>query len=235
MRYNRDKTNVIQGGHITAMKLDYDLGQMPADIARHTTHRVFLPGTAVVSKGGRADHVYIIIKGNVRVSNEFISGQRYTFAAMGPLELIGDLEVLADQPVYSATCEATVSCECIGMSAATFLRWIKSDSDFAFAVSRQLAAKMYPTSNENGRIKFQPSLERLHDYLKNRLGDIDTDLFILHTSRQQIADDIGTSVKTVNRGVAKLKEAGLIGLLHGKITLDRQQQAEMQLPFDEEE
>ena len=229
------RKTVQGGGHSSVMKLDYNLDKMPEEIAKHTTHRVFLPGSAVVSKGGAADRVYIILKGNVRVSNEFISGQRYTFASMGTLELIGDLEVLADQPVYSATCEATVSCECIGMSAATFLRWIRSDSDFAFAVSRQLAAKMYPTSNENGRIKFQPSLERLHDYLKKRLGDIDTDLFILHTSRQQIADAIGTSVNTVNRGVAKLKEAGLIGLLHGKITLNRQQQAEMQLPFEEED
>ena len=131
--------------------------------------------------------------------------------------------------------EAATTCEVIAMSAETFLHWMKLDSDFAIAVAQQLAAKMYPTSNENGRIKFQPSLERLHSYLLKRLGDIDTDLFILHTSRQQIADDIGTSVKTVNRGVTKLKEAGLIGLLHGKITIDREQQDLLRQAFEDAE
>ena len=166
------------------MKLEYPLDKMPAEILRHTTRKIFLPGTAVVSKGGRAEHVYLILKGSIRVSNEFISGQRYTFARLDTMELIGDLEVLASQAVYSATCEATVSCECLSMSAATFMHWMKIDSAFAVAVARQLASKMYPTSNENGRIKFQPSLDRLHDYLCKRLGDIDTDLFILHTSRR---------------------------------------------------
>ena len=213
------------------MKLEYPLDKMPAEILRHTTRKIFLPGTAVVSKGGRAEHVYLILKGSIRVSNEFISGQRYTFARLDTMELIGDLEVLASQAVYSATCEATVSCECLSMSAATFMHWMKIDSAFAVAVARQLASKMYPTSNEAGRVKFQPSQERFEEYLAKRLGDIETDLFILHTSRQQIADDIGTSVKTVNRGVTKLKEAGLIGLLHGKITLTREQQVRIQDPF----
>ncbi|MBQ2136546.1 MAG: winged helix-turn-helix domain-containing protein, partial [Selenomonas sp.] len=101
------------------------------------------------------------------------------------------------------------------------------DNDFALAVAQLLAAKMYPTSNEAGRVKFLPSLNRLQTYLLKRLGDIDTDLFILHTSRQQIADDIGTSVKTVNRGVVKLKDEGLITLLHGKITMNKTQQVAM--------
>ena len=216
------------------MTLEEMFTHMPEDIARHTTRKVFLPGTAIVSKGGRADRIYLLTKGTMRVSNEFVTGQRFTFGKLDVADLIGDLEILAGQERFAATCEAATTCEVIAMSAETFLHWMKLDSDFAIAVAQQLAAKMYPTSNENGRIKFQPSLERLHSYLLKRLGDIDTDLFILHTSRQQIADDIGTSVKTVNRGVTKLKEAGLIGLLHGKITLNRDQQEKLRRLLNEE-
>lgn len=206
------------------MQLDYMLEHMPEEIRRLTSRRIFLPGEAVVRKGERADHVYILTKGSTRVSNEFASGQRYTFARQNVPDLIGDLEVLAGQPIFSTTNEALTTCEVISMTAETFLQWMQLDNHFSFAVARLLAAKMYPTSNENGRIKFQPSLERLQHYLLKRLGDIDTDLFILHTSRQQIADDIGTSVKTVNRGVTKLKDAGLISLIHGKIAIDKAQQ-----------
>ena len=205
------------------MKLEYLIEHMPEDIKRQTTHKVFLPGESLMRKGERATHVYLLTRGSTRVSNEFASGQRYTFASLDTPDLIGDLEVLSGQGAYAASNEAVTTCEVIAMSAETFLQWMRMDSEFALTVAQMLAAKMYPTSNEAGRVKFLPSLERLHSYLIKRLGTIEADTFILHTSRQQIADDIGTSVKTVNRGVAKLKEAGLIGLLHGKISINKEQ------------
>ncbi len=216
------------------MKLEYFLDHMPEEIQRQTTHKIYLPGETIVRKGEEVKHVYLLQKGETRVSNEFASGQRYTFASLDSSDLIGDLEVLASQKLYSASNEAVSTTEAIVMRAETFLQWMQIDNDFALAVAQQLAAKMYPTSNEAGRIKFLPSLHRLHSYLLKRLGDIETDLFILHTSRQQIADDIGTSVKTVNRGVIKLKEAGFISLLHGKITLDKKQQQMLKETFSEE-
>ena len=216
------------------MKLDYMLEHMPEEIRQHVTKRTFQPGETVVRKGERADHIYLITAGRLRVSNEFESGQRYTFASLAVPDIIGDLEVLAGQECFAATNEAVTECQVLSMTAETFLHWMRTDNDFAVAVARLLAAKMYPTSNEAGRVKFQPSQERFEEYLAKRLGDIETDLFILHTSRQQIADDIGTSVKTVNRGVVKLKEAGLISLLHGKITINKEQQQALKDTFPEE-
>lgn len=215
------------------MKLEDILERIPEHIRRQMAPKVFLPGQTIVQKGQHADHVFLLTKGSTRVSNEFASGQRYTFSSLAVPDLIGDLEVLAGQELYAASNEAVSTCEVLAMSAETFLQWMRCDSEFALGVAQMLAAKMYPTSNEAGRVKFQPSLERLHSYLVKRLGTIDTSLFILHTSRQQIADDIGTSVKTVNRGVAKLKEAGLISLLHGKIAISKEQQKALHDAFEE--
>ena len=113
------------------------------------------------------------------------------------------------------------------MTADTFKKWMRRDNHFACAIAQLLASKMYPTSNENGQIKFQPSIQRLQEYLVKRLDLAPSDQFVLHTSRQQIADDIGTSVKTVNRGVSKLRDAGLITLLHGKIAISVEQQEKL--------
>ena len=206
------------------MKLEYMLDHIPENIRQHTTKRTFQPGDVVVRKGEKADHVYLLTAGKLRVSNEFESGQRYTFASLEVPDLMGDLEVLAGQEHFAATNEAITECQMLSMSAETFMQWMRTDNDFAVAVAQLLASKMYPTSNEVGRVKFQPSQERFEEYLAKRLGDIETDLFILHTSRQQIADDIGTSVKTVNRCVTKMRDEGGLSLLHGKITLNREQQ-----------
>lgn len=206
------------------MKLAYLLENMPEAISRKISHRTFYPGETIVSKGEHATSIYIITHGTMRVSNEFASGQRFTFGALEVPDLICDLEVLAGQKYCAATCEAATTCEVLSMSIETFYAWMHTDNSFAIAVAELLAAKMFPTSNEAGRIKFLPSHERLHGYLLKKLGSLDTELFILHTGRQEIADDIGTSVKTVNRCVTKLKEAGLIDILHGKITIDKAQQ-----------
>ncbi|MBE6102088.1 MAG: Crp/Fnr family transcriptional regulator [Selenomonas ruminantium] len=216
------------------MKLDYMLDHMPDTIRQQTIRRTFQPGEIVVRKGDKADHVYLLMAGKLRVSNEFESGQRYTFASLEVPDLMGDLEVLAGQEHFAATNEAITECQVLSMSAETFMHWMRVDNDFAVAVAQLLASKMYPTSNEAGRVKFQPSQERFEEYLAKRLGDIETDLFILHTSRQQIADDIGTSVKTVNRCVTKMRDDGDLALLHGKITLNRDQQEKLRRLLNEE-
>lgn len=220
---NRFATN--QEGVLPALKLDYMLDHMPDSIRAITTQRTFAPGEAIVRKGDEAKHVYLLTEGNICVSTEFASGQRYNFGKLDVPDLIGDLEVLAGQPYFSATCEARTTCHVIAMTAATFLQWMRSDATFALAVAQLLAAKMYPTSQEAGLVKFLPSLDRFESYLLKCLGDVHTKTFVLHTSRQQIADDIGTSVKTVNRSVAKLRDDGLISLVHGKIVLNEEQQA----------
>jgi len=209
------------------LKLEQVIEFMPESIRAKISHRTFRPGEFVVRKGERADHVYILTKGTTRVSNEFASGQRYTFAHQTVPDLIGDLEVLAGQEYFSATNEAVMECEVIAMTADTFKKWMRRDNHFACAIAQLLASKMYPTSNENGQIKFQPSIQRLQEYLVKRLDLAPSEQFVLHTSRQQIADDIGTSVKTVNRGVSKLRDAGLITLLHGKIAISVAQQEKL--------
>ena len=197
---------------------------MPEPIRRRAVKRTFRPGDILIQKSEPASRVYLLVDGTTRVSNEFESGQRYTFSRNTAPQILGELEVLGHQPRYATTNEAMTPCTVYALPPTAFYDWMRSDCEFAIYVAELLASKMYPTASENGKIKFLPSTQRLEAYLLERLGGIETDLFVLHTSRQQIADDIGTSVKTVNRGVAKLKEEGLITLTHGKITLTRAQQ-----------
>ena len=196
---------------------------MPETIRQRIVKRVFRPGEALMRKGEPVTHVYLLTSGATRVSNEFESGHRYTFAQIDAPDILGDLEALSHQESYATTNEALTQCTVYALTIDTFYAWLREDNAFAIRVAELLAIKMYPTSDENGRIKFLPSVLRLENYLLRRIGGVDTDLFVLHTGRQEIADDIGTSVKTVNRGVTKLKEAGLIGLSHGKITISREQ------------
>ena len=210
-----------------------EVAAMPPQIRRQTAKKSIASHEAIVLKGDDADHVFILLKGEVRVLNEFASGQRYSFAEYGAPSFIGEYEVMADQPVYATTNEAITPCELILMRADLFIEWVRGSASLAFLLARIIAAKSYPTSNENGRIKFLPGLQKLQNYLIKRYDASGTAPFILREDRQQIADEIGTSIKTVNRSVAGLKEENLIGLLHGKITITPEQYHSLQRAFQD--
>lgn len=205
------------------MDLTYFINHMPDKIRRCAVQRLFTPGEAVTRQSEPVSYIYLLTVGTTRVFTEFESGQRYTFARnKGPI-LLGELEVLSHQAIYATTNEAITNCIVYAFTPKAFYDWMRADIDFAIYVAEHIATKMYPTSMENGRIKFQPSTLRLENYLLRMMGDIDTNCFLLHTTRQQIADAIGTSTKTVNRSVDKLKQDGRISLTRGKIQINREQ------------
>ena len=208
-----------------------EVAAMPLSIRRQTAKKSIAPHEAIVLKGDDADHVFILLKGDVRVLNEFSSGQRYSFAEYSAPSFIGEYEVMAEQSVYATTNEAITRCELISMRAEVFIEWVQGSASLAFLLARIIAEKSYPTSNENGRIKFLPGLQKLQSYLLKRYDAFAPVPFILREDRQQIADEIGTSIKTVNRSVTSLKEENLIGLLHGKITITPEQYTSLQRAF----
>ena len=199
------------------------LAAMPEEIRRQTCRKKLSPGEAIMLKGGEIRHLYVLLKGTVRVSNEFMDGHRYSFTHFSAPSFVGEVEILASQPHYAATVETATACEVLTMSSETFLQWVQSSTAMAFLAARIVAEKMYPTSNEHGTIKFVPGRQRLVEYLAGSCQPTGTSPYTLKKRRQDIADAIGTSIKTVNRCAAELKAEGAISLVHGKITISQEQ------------
>ena len=215
------------------MQLSDAIATLPEYIRRHVTQKNIAPAETILLKGSEVAHVYILQQGFVRVSNDFINGHRYSFAEFGPPSLIGEVEVLAGQSRSAATVEAITACKVLSLPAVTFLHWLHGDVEIALLLARLVAAKFYPTSNNNGTIKFIPALQKLESYLLQAYESTAANRtkFILHKGRQQIADEIGTSIKTVNRCTNELKTAGFISLLHGKISINPAQQQKLYETF----
>ncbi len=196
--------------------LDF-VNAMPEKVRHQTIKKNITPGETIVMKGGKVCHIYILLRGTVSVSNEFVNGHRYTFAEFDAPSLIGEVEALADQPGYAATIEAVTPCLVFSMDTAAFMLWLEEDPGFALLLAKLIAQKMYPTSNNNGSIKFMPSRQKVIAYLLESYDG--SELFLLAKSRQQIADEIGTSVKTVNRCINFLKTNFAVTIMRGKVTI----------------
>lgn len=52
----------------------------------------------------------------------------------------------------------------------------------------------------------------------------DFDSCVIRRTREEIHEETGISVKTLNRTIRKLKESGMVGITKGKVTMDEAQQ-----------
>ena len=89
-----------------------------------------------------------------------------------------------------------------------------------------IARKSWPISDEYGQIKYMTVQSRLLSYLQKNLPACDVAVRF-PMRRQDIADAIGTSLKTVNRSVDRLRAEGLLSLDRGKLALTPEQCAKI--------
>lgn len=198
------------------------LSAMPETYRRRLVERPYRKDTPIVLKGEAPTCIFFLLEGKGRVSNEFEDGRRYSFAELVAPDIVGEYEAMAGAPAYAATCETTTPCRIVEMAASDFCAWLREDGAAAYEIACLIARKSYPTSNMAGGIKYTTTEQRLAAFLLRRLSGM-TGNIRLSSSRQEIADEIGTSVKTVNRTIAKMREEGKIDILHGKLVVTEEQ------------
>ncbi|MGB7605958.1 MAG: Crp/Fnr family transcriptional regulator [Lutisporaceae bacterium] len=197
---------------------------MPQSLYQHL-HYLEIPARKVlVHEKYPADKVYILLSGSIQVINQKASGEVYAFARFSPLEIFGEFEAFSGSEYYRGTLTSITPCKLLSMNREFFLQWMQQDVAALFSRTCIIARKL----------TIQASNERLFFFLSAR------DRLILHfceyyeklasnkvcqiqTTRQQISDEIGFCVKTVNRCIKKLTEENLISLKKRMIIISEKQ------------
>lgn len=224
---------IILSNDLSSNPLDDLLSRMPEEIRRRSSVRTIAAGETITKKGGEANCVFILLKGEARVVNEFPNGERYIFAQITSKDFIGEVENLADETEYSSNVEAITDCKIMVLAAKSFSRWFEQDPLILMAISKIIAKKLYLTSSQTGTVKFYSGIHKLQAYIIRYCSNIKAEeTFLINRNRQQIADEIGTSVKTVNRSIQKLKANGLLLVKRGKIHISTDQYTNMLAEID---
>lgn len=112
------------------------------------------------------------------------------------------------------------------ISRADFEEWIKKDIHFLYLVSQKIALKLYRSSSNRGAKLFYPPHFLLLDYLiqyaqKEKISK--DKVFVLKKTREELHEELGIGVKTLNRTIPKLKEDKVISIVKGKISMTYEQ------------
>jgi len=139
-----------------------------------------------------------------------------------PIDFVGEVTILAGKPRTSVTIETTTACTVLYFSRKDFENWIEQDIHFLRLVSQKVAYKLYRSSYNRGNRLFYPPQHLLLLYFLRYIEDCHSN--VIRRTREEIHEETGISVKTLNRTIRKLKESGLVGITKGKVTLNASQQ-----------
>lgn len=185
-------------------------------------------------KDSPLDRVGVLCEGGLRVVNEFASGNAFMIEHTEPVDFIGDVTVLAGRPKVSVTIETCCPSTVLFFTRTDFEFWMERDPHLVREMARKVAGKLYQSSYGRGKELFFSSPRRLMEYLFRETAGA-AELVRLSATRQQMAEELGMSLKTVDRTVSKLRQEGLLTVQRGKICISSDQRERMAERLDWEE
>lgn len=175
--------------------------------------------------------IWILIEGQVRGIEEQSSGDVYVFSEFQAPELFGEMEGLAGTFSYKATLVTSTDCQFIVMPMENYLNWIRNDAEALFLRTRSIMSFIMEQTKSERSYLFLDGINRLilfmteyyRKYAKNATC-------LVQMKRQEIADQIGFSLRTINRAIKKLSEDELI-TKNGREIIISEKQYEQLLGF----
>jgi len=204
------------------------LKTIPPDIARVLSVSTAETGTVLAYAGNEFNTVYLLLSGVIHLSFTLNSEFIYVFASIKAINILGETESFTHHPIYKASVVCHTKCQYIAMSKDLFLNWMKSDPSALYRMTEHIAGK-YSNQVRQDRILLSASGENRFIYLLIKYYHIHSEDGVckISTPKENLADEICVSVKTISRCIAKLKEERLISTRGHDLVLTQSQFEEL--------
>lgn len=180
--------------------------------------------TKFISANEPCNEVWILVEGHVRATEEQISGDVYVFTEFQAPEFFGEMEGIGGVTSFRVTLMTITDCKFLIMPMISYLNWIRNDSEALFLRVRAMTRRTLEESKNNHTYLFLDGINRLMVYMTQCYRKYeDNKICMMQIKRQQIADETGYSVKTINRSIKKLAESGLVTLEGRTIIISERQ------------
>ena len=196
-------------------------------------------GQSAYSPGDRADRVFFVRSGRVKIVRTSASGAEAIVGIRTAGDAFGELTSV-DEGVRATSAIALEPTEADAVSAAAFAAAIEADVALARAFARGMARRLAAAEHELAELMGKSVAGRLVDVL-GRLaaehgvsGPGGTVRIGMNLTHKDLADLIGTSRETLTKELNVLADVGLLRVAHKTITLVQPQAFPFaRRPFDE--
>lgn len=185
-------------------------------------------GVTFVTENAPVDMVYIVGEGMIKGLDYRIFGIKFDFMHFGGIYAMGGMEVVMDLERYQTTLQTVTPCVMITIPKAQFSKWLQNDIKALKQEAKAVGSYLLEESRRNRALLFLQGSDRLSMLLIDKYQrEAQTGSLRITETRQELAEESGLCVKTINRSVKKLEEDGLLTRTGNHITMNQNQYRKM--------
>lgn len=178
----------------------------------------------IAMMGEEITHIIFLVHGTLWAREDFKTGDKLYFNRFRSPEIFGEMELLAGQNTYAATLMAESRCEFVQIPVEDYKTYLLENPEFLYhrchlilkrVLKEQAKSRMHMVMNATDRIK-----ALLVYYYEEAYGDTVKELRI---TRQQLADETGFAVKTINRSIKQLEDDGYLEIIGHRMRISDDQ------------
>jgi len=184
------------------------------DLEKKILWKSYKRGERLFQEGDKAERMFVIASGRVKVVKEFQSGKNAIMGIFGEGATVAEIAVIDKLP-YPASAIALEETCAVAIPAACFIDFLKKNPDSLIQMIVGLGFRLREFVDNMGSLAVQSVEKRLARFLTKLGGEIGVKLgdgleLILPLTRQDLAEIIGTSFEVVERSLKKMREKGII-------------------------
>ena len=185
-------------------------------------------GVTFVHENEVVDTVYIIGKGMIKAIDYRVFGIAYDFMRFEGIYAFGGMEVVMELDRFQTTLQTVTPSIMITIPKAKFEKWLKTDIKALKQEAKAIAEYLLEEGRMGRVFLFLQGANRLCLILIQRYERYAVRNFCeVSSTRQELSEESGLCVKTINRAVKKLEEGNVIGRNGNRITIDKEQYHKM--------
>ena len=173
----------------------------------------------------RADSVFYVQRGHIRIHHFSVVGAERFNAILGPGTWVG-VASLAGRPTYSIRARATAHSLIWQLPADMLLKSLGPAPDIAALLIKQLADRVFESYEEASRLVFHGTGQRLVltllSFSKSAAAVEQPDGVSLAITHQELAQAIGSARETVSNALNVLREKKLVRTSRNRVTFNPQ-------------
>jgi CRP/FNR family transcriptional regulator, dissimilatory nitrate respiration regulator len=168
------------------------------------------PGQTIFLEGDRADGLYVVLNGRVKVFKTSPRGREQTLMIMGPGETVGEVAVLSGE-AYPASSEALESSEALYIPRQAFLDLVGREPEVAMRLLAALSSRLRAFASLIEDLSLRDVSERLAAHLLSlATPGGSAEIVDLKVSKTQLSAAVGTVPETLSRAFQQLARAGVL-------------------------
>jgi CRP-like cAMP-binding protein len=194
------------------VKSTLDAKALLAAVGEGSAARAYRKGQPVFAQGDRAEAVFFLQQGKVKVTVVSPQGKQAVVALLGPGDFFGE-GCLAGQPVRMATATALTECSVVRLAKSTMMETLQRDSAFAQVFTTYLLSRNIRIEEDLVDQLFNSSEKRLARILlllANFGKEGRPEPVVPKISQETLAEMVGTTRSRISHFMNKFRRLGFV-------------------------